>query len=176
MSGTRAAAAVLHVLHPGDVTCALAGERLETLLGSCVAVVLTDPRRTIGAMCHIVHSGIAPPDARADKASGGARSVAERLALTAHAGPAIDRMYELLLRRAIQPRLCEAYVYGGGNMFPRLLGRGNGHVGGRNIDAVCERLRRDGVRVVHQDTGGTAYRKLRWTVGPEAPQVIAVDV
>ena len=46
----------LHVLHPGDVVCAEQGEQLETLLGSCVAIVLTDPRRTVAVMCHFVHS------------------------------------------------------------------------------------------------------------------------
>ena len=46
-----------HVLHPGDVVCGVRGDRLETLLGSCVAVILTDPRRTVGTMCHIVHVG-----------------------------------------------------------------------------------------------------------------------
>jgi chemotaxis protein CheD len=144
------------LLHPGDVACGDAGDRLETLLGSCVAVVLTDPRRTIGAMCHIVHAG----------AGSG----------TAHAGPAIDRLYAHLLKRAIQPRFCEAYVYGGGNMFPQLVQRQAGHVGTRNIDVVLERLRRDGVRIVHQDVGGTAYRRLRWTVGPGAPEVVAVEM
>ena len=53
-------------LHPGDVACADRGERLETLLGSCVAILLTDPRRTVGAMCHIVHAAPAPPDRRGD--------------------------------------------------------------------------------------------------------------
>lgn len=52
---TRSATSSVHTLHPGDVVCAERGDRLETLLGSCVAIVLTDPRRTIGAMCHIVH-------------------------------------------------------------------------------------------------------------------------
>jgi chemotaxis protein CheD len=47
----------IYTLHPGDVACGERGDRLETLLGSCVAIILTDPRRTIGAMCHIVHAG-----------------------------------------------------------------------------------------------------------------------
>ena len=51
---------LLHVLHPGGVACGERGERFETLLGSCVAIVLTDPRRTVGAMCHIVHAMPAP--------------------------------------------------------------------------------------------------------------------
>ena len=64
----RSPAGTLHVLHPGDVACGERGERFETLLGSCVAIVLTDPRRTVGAMCHIVHAMPAPAD-RLDEAS-----------------------------------------------------------------------------------------------------------
>ncbi|MEI7447926.1 MAG: hypothetical protein WCK28_23765, partial [Burkholderiales bacterium] len=43
------------VLHPGDVACVDRGARLATLLGSCVSILLADPRRSIGAMCHYVH-------------------------------------------------------------------------------------------------------------------------
>ena len=45
-----------HVLHPGDVVCVERGERVETLLGSCVAVVLTDARRSIAAVCSTASS------------------------------------------------------------------------------------------------------------------------
>ncbi len=152
-------ASVVHVLHPGDVACGERGDRLETLLGSCVAVILTDPRRTIGVMCHIVHS------------SGSLSEPGN----AAHAGPAIDRMYALLTGRGIQPRMCEAYVYGGGNMFPHLFRSGN-HVGERNIQAVIDRLADDGVQTLHEDVGGNVYRRLRWTVGPGEPEVAAVAV
>ena len=54
------AGAIVHTLHPGDLAFATRGERLDTLLGSCVAIVLTDPRRTVGVMCHIVHARSAP--------------------------------------------------------------------------------------------------------------------
>lgn len=147
------------VLHPGEVACADAGERLDTLLGSCVAVILTDPRRTVGTMCHIVHA-----QARRHE-----RHDAH------HAGPAIDAMFARLRARAIEPRLCEAYVFGGGNMFPGLVDA-SGHVGERNVAAVLARLASDGVRIVRRDVGGTAYRRLRWTVGPGEPEVVAVPV
>jgi hypothetical protein len=45
----------VYLLHPGDVVCAERGDTLETLLGSCIAVLLSDRKRTIAAMCHIVH-------------------------------------------------------------------------------------------------------------------------
>ena len=149
----------VHTLHPGHVVCVGTGETMETLLGSCIAVILTDPRRTLGAMCHIVH---ASPD------NSPARDG------TAHADSALRRMFALLMARGVVPRLCEAYVYGGGNMFPALFPRR--HVGASNASAVLDALAAEGVRVLTQDVGGPTYRRLRWTVGPGQPQVIAVEV
>jgi chemotaxis protein CheD len=152
-------AARVHTLHPGDVVCAERGDRLETLLGSCVAVVLTDKARTIGAMCHIVHSQ---------------PSVTAGTADTASADAAIHAMYRELYLRGFNPRLCLAFVYGGGNMFPRLVKQR--HVGEGNAERVLARLSEDGVRVLIQDLGGNTYRRLNWTIGHELPQVMAVDV
>ena len=154
---------VLHTLHPGNVACGDRGDRFVTLLGSCVAVVLCDPRRTVGAMCHIVHCTPAPNVAR-DSAWGDV---------------ALDTMYGLLQARGISPRLCEAYVYGGGNMFPRVFdagAEGHGHVGASNALWTLQALAADGVRLLHQDLGGTSYRRLNWTVGDDAPSVTAVSM
>ena len=149
----------VHVLHPGDVVCVERGDRLETLLGSCVAIILTDPRRTVGAMCHIVHSG---PASTAAGASG------------THANVALATMYGLLRERGLDPTRCEAYVYGGGNMFPEILMRS--HVGDDNAQWVLAALAEDGVPVLVDDVGGNAYRRLAWNVGPELPHVIAVPI
>lgn len=146
-------------LHPGDVRCGVRGDRLVTLLGSCVAVVLTDPRRTVGAMCHIVHSSSSPAGADRDGAWGDV---------------ALATMYMLLRARGIEPRLCEAYVFGGGNMFPQLFGAT--HVGADNARWTIEALAADGIRILHQDLGGHAYRRLSWTVGPQPPVAEAVPV
>jgi chemotaxis protein CheD len=151
-----------HVLHPGGVVLAEAGDRLQTLLGSCVAVVMTDPRRTVGTMCHIVH-------ARGEARAG---AVAPD---TAWGDAALDAMYELLRARGIQPRLCQAWVYGGGHMFPA-LGRGAGDVGAINAHWTLQALALDGVQVLHHDLGGRAYRRLAWTVGSGEPEIEAVAV
>lgn len=153
------AVGAIHHLHPGDVACAVRGERFETLLGSCVAIILTDPRRTVGAMCHIVHASPALT------AAGDS---------TAHADTALASMYRQLRSRGIEPGLCEAYVYGGGNMFPALM-RGS-HVGDRNARWALATLAQDGLAVIGQDLGGCGYRRLGWTVGPRSPQVTTVDV
>lgn len=144
------------LLHPGDVACGSRGDRLETLLGSCVAVVLTDPRRTVGAMCHIVHAGGQPQDH------------------TSWGRPALARMVQLLQARAISARLCQAFVYGGGNMFP---GRyDGGHVGEANTRWALQALAAEGIAVLLHDVGGPLYRRIRWTVGPDEPQVTAVNL
>ena len=148
----------VRVLHPGDVLCAERGQRLETLLGSCVAVLLTDPRRSVGAMCHIVHAGYA--------AIGAAPS-------GAYAHIALETLYELLRVRGINPLLCEAYVFGGGNMFPQLFQ--NTHVGDDNARWALQALNEDGVPVLQQDLGGERYRRIGWTIGHE-PEVCAVDM
>lgn len=155
--------AAVTVLHPGGVACVLRGQRLETLLGSCVAILLTDRRRTIGAMCHVVHAR-SPSDAR------GADTVYGEAALAA-----MDR---LLCRRGVTMRLCEATVLGGGNMFPGLMAPDplHGHVGERNVAWALDALAREGVRVLHHDVGGKVYRRVRWTVGDDAPLVTAMPV
>jgi chemotaxis protein CheD len=147
-----------YTLHPGDVVCADRGDRMETLLGSCIAIVLTDPRRTVGAMCHIVHSG-------PQRTPG---------ATAAHAHVALDTMYRLLRQRGIVPALCHAYVYGGGNMFPDLM-RGP-QVGDGNAQWALNALERDGIVALQVEVGGPCYRRLAWTVGPQAPEATAVPV
>lgn len=151
---------IVHTLHPGDVARGTAGDRLETLLGSCVAVILTDPRRTVGVMCHIVHTG----------------AMSNRLPKTsAHADVAFQTMHRLLLEFGITPSLCEAYVYGGGNMFPSQP-NAPVDVGRDNARWVIDTLAETGIQVLYQDVGGTAYRRLSWMVSPDAPSVTSVQV
>lgn len=149
----------VHTLHPGQLAIADRGERMETLLGSCVAVIMTDPRRSVGAMCHIVHAS---------------NPVHRRQESCAFGPLALAAMEALLLSRGIRPALCQAYVYGGGNMFPQNYPSGG--VGDRNAEWVLDALAGRGVRVLLQDLGGLVYRRLAWTVGPEEPQVTSVMV
>lgn len=157
--GERSEGGDLITLHPGDVACGERGDRLETLLGSCVAIVLTDPRRTIGAMCHIVHVG---------QATGG------HIRTAAHGEVALDVMTRMLRARGIDPLQCQAYVYGGGNMFPALISQS--HVGEHNARWALKTLAQAGVRVLAHDLGGNHYRRLSWTVGPQAPQLVTIPV
>jgi chemotaxis protein CheD len=149
-------------LHPGDVACVNSGARLATLLGSCVSIVLSDPARTVGAMCHYVHA---------------ARSVGSASAIrpTARAAKAFDEMSAALRARGIEPLCCDAWVYGGGNMFPGLA-PGETHVGRTNVEWALRELDRLRIRIVNTDVGGQVYRKVRWAVGIGDPVVQSVGV
>ena len=141
-------------LMPGDVALGRAGDRLKTLLGSCVSVILTDPRRTVGAMCHIVHVG---------------KPNAANLRNTAYGTVAMDDMFHRLEKVGISPQYCQAYVYGGGNMFPSVWSKQN--VGATNAKWTLQFLQDHHIAIVDQDVGGNVYRKLAWTVGPDQPTV-----
>ena len=141
-------------LMPGDVALGLAGARFKTLLGSCVSVILTDPRRTVGVMCHIVHVG---------------HPNAANVHNTAYGLVAMDEMFHRLRRLGVTPRMCEAYVYGGGNMFPQFSARR--HVGTSNVDWVLDYLDEHAIPVLNQCLGGHGYRKVSWIVGVAEPVV-----
>ena len=144
-------------LMPGDVALGLAGDQLKTLLGSCVSVILTDPRRTVAAMCHIVHVG---------------RPNAMNAVNTAYGEVAMENMFARLLSVGIFGARCEAYVFGGGNMFPQLFNRV--HVGVNNAEWVLDFLHDHGIAVVDYCLGGNGYRKVSWTVGSGEPVVETV--
>jgi chemotaxis protein CheD len=146
-------------LMPGDVALGQEGDHLRTLLGSCVCVILTDPRRTVGVMCHIVFVGL-PNAANAKN--------------TAYGSVAMHEMFARLRAVGINPHLCDAYVYGGGNMFPAMVRER--HVGVANVDWVMDYLDQQGIRVVEHSLGGSGYRKVSWYVGPEAPVLETVEV
>ena len=144
-------------LMPGDVAFGQAGESMKTLLGSCVGVILTDPRRTIGVMCHIVHAGH-PKSHDAHN--------------TAFGRAAMHAMFTKLRAVGVNPALCEAFVYGGGNMFPNLVR--DKHVGATNVDWVLDFLESHRIGVVDHCLGGNGYRKVSWTVGKLDPLVETV--
>jgi chemotaxis protein CheD len=161
LASARPSAAQVRTLHPGDVACVDRDHRLETLLGSCVSIILADPRRTVGAMCHVVHAR--PP-------------VAGVACTTAHGDSALARMSAMLRAKGIEPRLCQAWIYGGGNMFPGRIGTSaaQGNVGAANAAWAVQALAAAGIHVLGGELGGNAYRRLRWTVGPGEPELEAV--
>lgn len=146
-------------LMPGDVIFAHAGDRLKTLLGSCVAVILTDPRRTVAAMCHVVHVGPSGVSHHGD---------------TAYGEEAMKSMFNMLHKAGVFPRLCDAYVYGGGTMFPYVSR--DTTVGSSNVNWVRNFLAREGIKILEEHSGVGGYCKVFWEVGTGEPVIEIVPV
>lgn len=91
---------------------------------------------------------------------------------TAYGVVALDDMFRRLHSLGVTPRLCQAYVFGGGNMFAQLFN--TNHVGSNNVAWVLHQLRDHHIPVVDQCLGGHGYRKVSWTVGPTEPLVEVV--
>jgi chemotaxis protein CheD len=146
-------------LLPGEVGIGFIGDQFKTLLGSCVSVILTDPKRTLATMCHIVHVG---------------QPNAENKNNTTYGVNAMREMFRNLVSVGISPKLCQAFVFGGGNMFPAMVTQDN--VGAKNSRWVMNFLTEQGIAVVAHSLEGSGYRKITWTVGPEDPVAEMVPV
>lgn len=105
-------------------------------------------------MCHIVHVG--KPNAA------NARN-------TAFGSVAMQEMFARLRAVGINPLLCHAYVFGGGNMFPSMFRVR--HVGDSNVAWALDFLDHHRIPVANHCLGGNGYRKVSWTVGVSEPVV-----
>lgn len=117
--------------------------RVQTLLGSCVGVVLFDRQARIGGLAHIVL-----PSSRGDLSHPG------KYADTAISAMLAD--FRKLGSPANRQRLW-AKLAGGASMFRT---GPSGNIGQANIDAVERTLAALGIPVLARDVGGDAGRKL----------------
>lgn len=138
------------VLKPGEYAVGEAGTRMRTLLGSCVSVVLWQPRRRVGAMSHFL------------LATRGQRQAGEPDAR--YGDEALALMIAGLARHGVAPADCEAKVFGGGNMFPDQVSSGALNVGRRNGEAARELLRAHGIPVVSENLFGNGHRSIVFDV------------
>lgn len=129
-------------LLPGDYFVGGAGHRIRTLLGSCVSITLWHPERKVGTMSHFLLSS-----RNQDKSAGlNSRYGAE----------ALELMLSELRALGVDPKDCEAKIFGGGQMFPgasRDIGRQNG-------EEALRLLRAHGIRVVSESLYGIGHRNI----------------
>jgi len=117
---------------------------MGTVLGSCVATCLYDPRAKVGGMNHFL---LAEPPEHADRAS-------------------FDRDYglflmELLVNEMIQLGAAKSgmkgRLYGGANINPDLA-----PIGSANAAFARDFLRREGIEQVHEDLEGRHARRIHF--------------
>ena len=128
-------------LQPGFLHVATTPTAITTILGSCVAVCLWDPRRGVGGMNHFILPQMAP----------GTVATA-RFGHTA--------MEQLVAKvRGLDGRLplLRARVFGGASMFETKRGES---LGQQNATLAIEYLSQRGIDIVEVDVGGQRGRKL----------------
>lgn len=131
-------------IHIGECHASKNPAVISTVLGSCVAVCLFDPKYRIGGMNHILLPGKADMTHFDDAARYGINAM-ELL---------INRIMALGGRRN---RLV-AKLFGGGHVLPA-ISRENG-MGEKNVAFALAFLKNENIRVLCKDVGGTDSRRI----------------
>ena len=125
------------------------GMLITYALGSCIGICLYDPLIKLGAMVHIMlplnmEAGRTHPMKYADT------GIKETLKQMEAKGASRSRM--------------TVKIAGGAKMF-EVSGAGLGNIGQRNIESVHTILKRENIRLVAENVGGTVARTLLFDVG-----------
>ena len=135
-------------LQPGEFYFGDGPTRIRTLLGSCVAIVLWQPRLRIGGMCHFMlprrtHGKRGEPlDGR-------------------YAEEAMQMFMQELRRTATSPREYRTKLVGCGRMFALPPQPAGGiDICARNMEAARELIVHHGFSLHSQDLGGQGHRNV----------------
>ena len=137
-------------LHPGDYFVGNAGDRIHTILGSCVSIMLWHPVKKIGALSHFLLSD---------------RAISRRTGLNGHYGEeAMCLMVDELQRLHVSVAQCQGKIFGGGNMFPMQATSDVFCIGRRNGETARRLLRSHRVPIVSESLFGEGHRKIIFDV------------
>ncbi|MBN2580741.1 MAG: chemotaxis protein CheD [Pirellulales bacterium] len=129
----------------GEAAVARKTGRLMAVLGSCVGVTLYDPRRQLGALCHVV----LPQSNGRDDLPG------------KFADTAIPWMVRTLAGYGASSSALAAKLVGGAQIFQQ---KGPIQIGEANVGAVLRALESAAIPVVARDVGGTHGRRMCFDV------------
>jgi chemotaxis protein CheD len=137
-------------LHAGDYYVGHADCRIRTVLGSCVSITLWHPKLCIGAMSHFLLSSRGP-------GSHGALDAR-------YAEEAVALMLRDLVHERVNPRECQAKLFGGGNMFPGLASPNMVGLGRKNGEVARMLVRAYGIPIVSESLLGLGHREVIFDV------------
>jgi chemotaxis protein CheD len=129
-------------------------------LGSCVAIMLHDPKVCAGAMAHI----LLPSKSLARDASNPARFPES----------AVPFLVQQLKALGADPGRLVAKLAGGASMFAQLMTPGSVQMGERNIAAARNALRTASIPVAREAVGGGRGRSVRFHVADGRVEVRTV--
>ncbi len=130
-------------LLPGQLHASAEPCQIRTILGSCVAICLWESRQRIGGMNHF----LLPASSAGHPAS------------TRFADVATVTLLEALESLGCRPAQLEAKIFGGASMFQK-ADRAGMCLGSQNVAAALDLMKKAGIPVVVQVTGGNRGRKI----------------
>jgi chemotaxis protein CheD len=133
-----------HYLYPSALFAEREPHWVDTILGSCVAVCLFDPKLKIGGINHYMlplwnGNGLASPK---------------------FGNIATEKLIEKMIKNGSSTTNMVAKVFGGANQMDSSM-----NIGDRNIEIAKEILANHNIKIIAENTGGTVGRKLRYDTG-----------
>lgn len=133
-------------LHVGGVHASSEPTVIKTLLGSCVAVCLWDPRAHVGGMNHFLLPGTHREGPLEEPTRFGVH--------------AMDRLIGEMLKLGAEPRRFVAKVFGGARVLSWT--GASGSIPDANVEFVRSFLARENYNVVATSVGGNTPRQVRF--------------
>ncbi|HEY6452131.1 MAG TPA: chemoreceptor glutamine deamidase CheD [Steroidobacteraceae bacterium] len=137
-------------LLPGEYYVTTLGERISTVLGSCVSACVRDPRLGIGGMNHFM----LPLDASNGASAWGAAASAA----TRYGNVAMERLINEILKLGGRRDSLEFKLVGGGKVLDGIAI----DIGARNIEFVRKYVDDEGFEVAGEDLGDIYPRKVHY--------------
>lgn len=126
-----------------------AGMLITYALGSCIGICLYDPGIKLGAMIHIM----LPINMETGRKN-----------TMKYADTGIRETVKQMVAKGANPSRMTAKIAGGAKMFEVTGGSSLGNIGQRNIESVHMNLKKEGIRIVKEDVGGSVARTLIFDV------------
>ena len=124
------------------------GMLITYALGSCIGICLYDPAIKLGALVHIM----LPLNMETGRTN-----------TMKYADTGIRETLRQMESKGAQRARITAKIAGGAKMF-EVSGGNMGNIGQRNIESVHLNLKKEGIRLLKEDVGGTTARTLLFDV------------
>ncbi|KQL54611.1 chemotaxis protein CheD [Heyndrickxia shackletonii] len=134
-----------------------------TGLGSCVGVIIYDPFLAIAGLVHVMlpDSGIAKAQKEINKAK--------------FADTAIKELTERLIKNGCKKLHLKAKIAGGAEMFSFSSSNDFMKIGPRNVEAVKNALKSEGIELLSEETGGNSGRTIEFDPNTFLLQIKSVN-
>lgn len=130
-------------LHPGDVYASARPAVITTILGSCVAVCLSEPGTGIGGLNHFLL----------------AQQRAGEVPSPRYGTAAIEMLINRVVSLGASRQRLTAMIFGGANVL-HAFQEGVRHIGLANVEMARTLLAHHGIPICAEDVGGTRGRRL----------------